>query len=248
MKTITKIIKIATSLTLVIAVTATVGFYFYIHGLKSALATVDSLPISPVSYYRPISVTSSQNKSVGAVGMALEYAADFSNDRILMGASHNVFVAKVIRQTGDRERRIGPETQFEVQIVLNIKGNLQGMVTLDQEGGYVNGVLYYIQDGVPLLKPGVTYLLATRYNPQENWYTLNPSISGSQFIIDDPNLSIPKLQSMAENDMRVKELEAAYPNEILLDADIKNDNTLNSYASLHGGLPSSSPTTTTSTQ
>jgi hypothetical protein len=199
----------------------------------SVLVTTRSAPASLTSH-------SVHGNTSAAVGMALEYVADFSNDRVLMGASHDVFVGKILKQIGSKEQGIGPETQFQVQVILDIKGGLQGTVTVDQEGGYENGTLYYVQGGVPLLKPGATYLLATRYSPPEDWYTLNPSISGSQFIIYDPNLSLAKLQAMAQNDMRVKQLEAVYPNEILLDADVKNSNALNSYQSLHGVVSSNS--------
>lgn len=92
------------------------------------------------------------------------------------------------------------------------------------------------------MKLGATYLLATRYNSEENWYTLNASIFGSQFILDAPNLSISQLQAWAENDMRVKQLQAAYPNEILLQADVERNNTLNSYQSLQGRLFTSTTT------
>ena len=210
--------------------------YSYIHRSKASLANINSTALADASAKKIIpTVSQNINESSATVGMEMEYAADFSNNRVLMGASHNVFVGKIIKQVGDKERGIGPETQFEVQIVFNIKGNLQGGVTVDQEGGYKNGILYYVQSGAPLLIPGATYLLATRYSSQEKWYTLNPSLSGSQFIINDSNLSIDQLKTLARNDIRVKQLEAAYPNEILLDADIKNNNALNSYQSLYGG-------------
>lgn len=224
------------------------GYILYSSTATSSSIARTSILADTTSTKDTAPVITSEDVSSTAVGMAVEYVADFSNNRVLMGASHNVFVAKVIKQIGNIERGIGPETQFEVQIVLNIKGNLQGTVTLDQEGGYDNGILYYIDGGASLLEPGTTYLLATRYNPQENWYTLNPSIFGSQFIIHDETASINQLQALAQNDTRVKQLEEAYPNEILLDADVENDNALNSYQSLHGGLPSSSISADTSTQ
>lgn len=220
----------------ILAIVSSGGVYFYARGSKLFLTNVTtSIPV--VSEHHDISPIISQGMDQSpTVGMVMEYPVDFSNDEILMGASHNVFVGKVIKQTGNMGRGIGPETQFEIEVVLNIKGNLQGMVTVDQQGGYQDGILYYVQNGTPLLKPGATYLLATRYNGEEDWYTLNPSISGSQFIINDNNLSIAKLQALAENDIRVKQLEAAYPNEILLEADVENNNALNSYQSLHGGM------------
>lgn len=75
----------------------------------------------------------------------LQHAADFSDDRILMGSSHNVFVAKVIKQTGNEPQTSAPSTQFAVEIIENIKGDLEGSVTVDQLGGYKDGVLYLVQ-------------------------------------------------------------------------------------------------------
>src|ERR1041385_5609136 len=43
------------------------------------------------------------------------YSADFSNDQILVGASHHIFVGRVLRQIGSTDLGIGTETQFEVE-------------------------------------------------------------------------------------------------------------------------------------
>jgi hypothetical protein len=40
-----------------------------------------------------------------------------NNDRILMGASHNVFVAKIIKNIGNEIIDIGPITKFEAEII-----------------------------------------------------------------------------------------------------------------------------------
>jgi hypothetical protein len=170
-----------------------------------------------------------------------EYAADFSNDEILMGASHNVFIGKVIRQTGEKERGIGPETQFQVQVIENIKGDLKGTVTVDQEGGYKDGVLYVMDGDIGttgknasdyLLQPGSTYLLATRYNPDENWYTLNSYPTARELFSSDSSATNDYLLLRTDADPRVKALKAAYPHEILLPADIAHNNTRNSYQSV----------------
>jgi hypothetical protein len=167
----------------------------------------------------------------------LEYAADFSSDAVLVGASHNVFVGKVIRQLGSKERGIGPETQFQVQIIDNIKGDLKGVVTVDQIGGYKNGVLYTVSedagspkgDSAYLLQPGSTYLLATRYNRTEDWYTLNPFPTARKLISRDQIASTAQLRAVAEKDARFKQLEIAYPREVLLNADVVHGNALNRY-------------------
>jgi hypothetical protein len=171
------------------------------------------------------------------------YAADFSDDHILIGASHNVFVGKVIQQVSAKERGAGPETQFKVQVVGNIKGDLKGDVTVNQQGGYVNGVLYVVGEGTRsgdvtapaksgtnyLLQPGSTYLFATRYSSQQDWYTLNPYPTASKLLSSDSLLGAAALKSLAQSDGRVQQLTDAYPNETSLDADVKHGNSLNSF-------------------
>lgn len=164
-----------------------------------------------------------------------QYAADFSDDKILMGASHNVFVGKVIRQSGTKERGIGPETQFEVVVIDNIKGDLHGVITVDQQGGYKDGTLYVVGDDTVspakdgsgyLLQPGSTYLFATRYNPTEHWYTLNSYPTASKLLSTDAGAQDASLRTLAEADLRVQQLRVAYPNEILMSADVAHNNTL----------------------
>jgi hypothetical protein len=176
------------------------------------------------------------------------YAADFSNDKALVGASHNIFAGKVMKQIGTKERGIGPETQFSVEVIDNIKGDLSGIVTLNQEGGYRDGVLYIVggdenSDDSDILAPshnketyllqaGSTYLFATRYNKEENWYTLNSYPAAKKLLSSDVNMSKAALKDLAEDNWRVKALKSVYPKEILLDADVKNSNTLNSFKSI----------------
>lgn len=182
---------------------------------------------SEIAYFPPIELSPS-------------YAADFSNDRFLMGASHNVFVGKVLRQTGTKERGIGPETQFEVEVVTLIKGDVEGIVMVNQQGGVKDDFLYIMEGGdavIPrddenyFLQSGSTYLLATRYNDQEKWHTLISHPNARKLISRD-NLDTAELKVMAEADERVGALKTAYPNEILLQVDVESANAKNSYRSL----------------
>ena len=178
------------------------------------------------------------------------YAVNFSDDRILVGASHNIFVGKVIKQIGTKLGGMNPETQFAVQIVSNIKGALDGVASVNQEGGYENGVLYVIDPNSDIptsvdatsskgyfLQIGSTYLFATRYDSTDNSYTLNSFSGASKLLSSDAASDISQLQELASNDPRVQQLEAAYSHEILLAADVAHNNTLNSYASLHPAPP-----------
>lgn len=170
------------------------------------------------------------------------YVADFSDDGVLVGASHNIFVGKVIREVGNKDIGIGPVTQFEVDVIQNIKGGLEGKVTVLQQGGYKNGILYVVSEGdvkAPdnsatgyLLQPGSIYLFSTRYNEGQNWYYLNSHPNALKLISRDENLDKVQLQALIQNDEKVIKLQEAYKNEILLDTDVKNNNARNSYQSL----------------
>ena len=172
------------------------------------------------------------NKPNDPIQIHLVYPADYSNDAILMGASHNVFVGKVIAMVGNNDFVGNPATQFSVEVIENIKGDLKDTVVVNQSGGYRNGALYLMEENGALMIPGDTYLLSTRYDPEGNYYTLNPHENASKLLTNDANLNDATLQSLAAQDSKVESLEAAYPNEQLLDADVAHANTRNYYKSL----------------
>ncbi len=168
---------------------------------------------------------------------------DFRDDKLLMGATHNVFVGKVLKQVGTKDRGAGPETQFSVDVVSNLKGNLTGTVTVNQFGGYKDGILYVMDSDISvpvstqgrgdrLLEPGKTYLFASRYSDVENWYTIVSHPNARKLISSDKSLSMKQLQLLVHKDPRVAQLQEAYKNEVLFGVDVKTSNTRNSYQSL----------------
>ena len=169
---------------------------------------------------------------------ALLFPADISNDQILLGASHNVFVGKVVTQSGNKETEIGPRTQNQVQVIDNIKGELRGVVTLDMLGGYgKDGKLILVEDessssGNSLLQVGSTYLFATRYNQEENWYTLIAHPNARKILSTDANVSVADLKVLARSDRKFKTWEEAFPEEILDKADVASNNTRNAFKTL----------------
>lgn len=169
--------------------------------------------------------------NVEVIRMEPIYAADFSDDQVLIGASHNIFVGTVIAANGNKERDLGPETQFQVEVIENIKGDLKGTIIVNQQGGYKDDELYVFGDTDAesyLLKPGATYLLSTRVNDKEGWYTLNPHPNASKLLSARP-LDAEKRLEVIASDQKISELKTAYPNEVLLRADVKNANVRNSY-------------------
>lgn len=99
--------------------------------------------------------------------------ADFNDDRQLVGAVHNVFVGRVISQEGTKSLGSIPETQFKVEVIQNIKGELSGIIKVNQQGGYKDKQLILVEKD-KLIEPGKTYLFATRYLESEDWHTLVP--------------------------------------------------------------------------
>ena len=128
-------------------------------------------------------------------------AFDTSNPRKLVGFSDNVFVGKVIEQVGTKSLNDYPETQFKVEVLDNIKGDLSGTVKVNQQGGNEwNKIVVF--EGDKLLEAGQTYLFATRYLESEKWHTLVPV-----------NGDIP-IDNKQEKAKLIKKYTNAYENQI----------------------------------
>jgi hypothetical protein len=149
------------------------------------------------------------------------YAADYSNNKILVEEVPHIFIGKVMRKVGDETLGIRSiSTQFSVEVISNIKGELSGNVVVAQMGGYKNGILYAFRDDSAreasddgesyLLEPGSTYLFATGVYPEKNWYILFPHPSARKLLSEDSGLSGGELRTLSENDNRVKELKDAF--------------------------------------
>ncbi|MFA6897438.1 MAG: hypothetical protein WCQ96_04100 [Patescibacteria group bacterium] len=157
-----------------------------------------------------------------------------------MSAVSNVFVGKVVKQVGTRARFEEPETQFEVEVLYNIKGDLQGKAIVSQSGGYKNGVLYRTSDDITvatdkpvkeqdngLMKEGETYLFVTRYSEMGNWYSIYTHSKGTKLLSRDGNLNAGALKKLYEKDERFISLKEAYEKVKTMNADVKSENVAN---------------------
>lgn len=112
--------------------------------------------------------------------------------RRLVGFSDAVFVGRVAEEVGHDVPADNPfpRTQYRVEVVETIKASkrvnqqlesepsvaapLGSVVTVDQYGGYSRDLtgkrVLELMEGVPLLIPGETYLLSTRYDPATDRY------------------------------------------------------------------------------
>lgn len=114
------------------------------------------------------------------------YATDISDPRKLSGIVDNIFVGTVIKQERTFSR-VGNDvwTLFSVQVEENIKGSVDGIVTVNQEGGFdARNSRTVLVDGDSLLISGETYLFATRFHPDGKWHTLAP-VYGDVLITSD---------------------------------------------------------------
>lgn len=105
----------------------------------------------------------------------VEYSNSFdvSDPNKLVGWADSVFIGKVVEQSGSKSLDGFPETQFKVEVLQSIKGDLNGTITVNQQGGYEGNQLTLIEND-SLLEEGKSYLLVTKYLKHENWHTLVP--------------------------------------------------------------------------
>lgn len=142
------------------------------------------------------------------------YVADFSDDQELINWSDNIFVGKVLGRVGYKNDII-PTTQFTVEVIENIKGDIKGNVIISKSGGYKNGI-YYVMDG-DVVHQGVeninnvfqqnsTYLFAARGPDARGWYHVTSFPGISKLINTDAFLDKAQLKELSAQDERVRHL------------------------------------------
>ncbi len=135
------------------------------------------------------------------IGMSqASYPFDITDERALVGSADNVFVGRVLKaqdRVSSSNTPIAPvpQSQFAVEVLDTVKGNLSGTVTVNQGGGYVeysadrdypeDGVSkgdrireLILVDGDPLLEPGKEYMFLTAYDRKNDWQELVASRVG----------------------------------------------------------------------
>jgi hypothetical protein len=101
------------------------------------------------------------------------HAFDVTDPQRLVGWADNVFIGKVIKMSGTSEERGMLETQFKVEVAESIKGELQGEVTVNQQGGYEGKKLILVEND-QMLKEGESYLFISRKNEEHDFHTVVP--------------------------------------------------------------------------
>ncbi|AZI65756.1 MULTISPECIES: hypothetical protein [unclassified Rhodococcus (in: high G+C Gram-positive bacteria)] len=138
------------------------------------------------------------------------WVIDIQDQRQVAGFADAVFVGTVLEQSGfAADRSAVPETQFRVQVSNSLKGEVAEEVTVNQQGGTdpKTGEVILLEED-PMIEVGKSYLFATRYNADFDFYTVVP-FTGHEEL--DP--SAARGVQPGESDV-VKGMQDAIANEI----------------------------------
>lgn len=138
----------------------------------------------------------------------------------VVGNSENVFIGTIIKKTGEQGiDPLQPRTQYEVQMVKNIKGQLPDTVivnqlmgygeTADENGNIVKGLMKF--EDQEFLQPGKMYVLSGLYSAEDNWVNLTP-VCGEELIIE------------TEKNEKIAKYTEAFDNQEILDINLERDN------------------------
>ncbi len=122
-----------------------------------------------------------------------EYAFDVTDPKKLVGSATNVFVGRVIEKTGSEGtplsgpgEKVVPQTQFSVEVLNNVKGNLKGTVTVDRIGGYDEEEGREVNvAGDRQLEPGREYMFSTNRDRKKGWYAVVAQPFGNVPVEDE---------------------------------------------------------------
>lgn len=98
---------------------------------------------------------------------------DTADLRNLMAISTHAFTGRVESGAGSTALGPVPESQYAILTATSLKGEVPQGITLNQQGGVRDGVYISVNGDEPLTVDR-WYLFATRYLPEERWYTVIP--------------------------------------------------------------------------
>jgi hypothetical protein len=173
----------------------------------------------------PVSITT-KNTALATIDNAkvfvghAEFPPEVDSAEGLLSISGNAFVGKVQQRIGFVSLGGYPTTQYFVEVVSIIKGDISKKITLSQGGvGYSPKTgNFYVDDGDigriasnkinpedVYLKTGATYLFVAGYNKKEDRYGISCPPLDRELLTTDNTLSNTQLLTIAENNPRVQE-------------------------------------------
>jgi hypothetical protein len=120
------------------------------------------------------------------------YELDATDDRALADYATDIFIGRVLDQTGAAGARTSapgqelPQSQFAVEVLQLLKGQAAGVVTVNQVGGLDQQAhQIMLLEGDALLHPGASELFLVVSVPERGWYQIVAAGHG-HLSADDP--------------------------------------------------------------
>ena len=120
------------------------------------------------------------------------YALDPQDDHAMAAYATDIFIGRVLEQTGDVGAPTSapgqelPQSQFAVEVLDAVKGEAHGVVTVNQVGGLdAQANRMMLLEGDALLRPEEHELFLTVFVPEMEWYQIVAASHG-HLPADDP--------------------------------------------------------------
>ncbi|MFI5783976.1 hypothetical protein [Nocardia sp. NPDC051570] len=115
------------------------------------------------------------------VQVTSDTAFDASDRDAVAGWADAIFVGTVEKYLDTKAPASGtPETQFQVSVVTELKGDLPAKVVVNQIGGMSHDHNLIVVDGMPLISSTKTYLFIARYYAEKKWLTIANGLGATE--------------------------------------------------------------------
>jgi hypothetical protein len=107
------------------------------------------------------------------------YDLDPRDDRAMAAYATDIFIGRILSQTGNAGAPTSapgkevPQSQFAVEVLYAVKGEAEGVVTINQVSGLdAQAKRMMLFEGDALLRPGASELFLVAQIPQMEWYQI----------------------------------------------------------------------------
>ncbi|MFI6043309.1 hypothetical protein ACIA8C_16865 [Nocardia sp. NPDC051321] len=135
------------------------------------------------------------------VQVTSDAAFDPGDPKAVAGWADAIFVGTVEKYLHTEAPASGtPETQFQVSVVTELKGDLPTKVVVNQIGGIARNHDLIVVDGMPLISAGKSYLFIARYYAEKKWLTIANGLGATE--LTGPNRANREAEPDAVKRMR----------------------------------------------